>query len=225
LALSHLDFFFLSDGQKIHFLYPPPALIFGRRLLLESLCERVPTSQHSPAHRSSKGWPSAPSTRRMYRYTSELALFFYNKGEKCIDDGHDLSDTARLSVSVRLLHTTTAQHRQYRWGSPAATAKQPKGSSSLATTTTTTTDWRKKKLDKNWAGPPLFPCRWIGVSFNIPSLNIVSVFFLLHGRNLSTKCVCMAVYKQLGSIRFDWAAAQMIERYRLVLNDRVYPVE
>jgi hypothetical protein len=30
--------------------------------------------------------------------------------------------------------------------------------------------------------------------------------------------------KQLGSIRFDWATAQMIERYRLVLNDRVYPV-
>jgi hypothetical protein len=45
-------------------------------------------------------------------------------------------------------------------------------------------------LDKNWAGPPLFPCRWIGVSFNIPSSNIVSVFFLLHRRNLSTKCVC-----------------------------------
>lgn len=123
----------------------------------------------------------------------ELALFFYNKGEKCIDDGHDLSDTARLSVSVRLLHTTTAQHRQYRWGSPAATAKQPKGSSSLATTTTTTTDWRKKKLDKNWAGPPLFPCRWIGVSFNIPSSNIASIFFLLHIEEISRQNVSVAV--------------------------------
>lgn len=101
-----MDFLSFRWAKDAFSIYPPSStLIFGRRLLLllESLCERVPTSQHSPAHRSSKGRPSAPNTRRMYRYTSELALFSYNKGGKCIDDGHDLSDTARLSVSVRLL--------------------------------------------------------------------------------------------------------------------------
>lgn len=174
--------FFLSDGQKIHFLYPPSStLIFGRRLLLllESLCERVPTSQHSPAHRSSKGRPSAPNTRRMYRYTSELALFFlYNKGGKCIDDGHDLSDTARLSVSVRLL---TQNNNCAADNTVGVHQQQPAKRIVLLWQQQQQQQTMEKRswiyIYKNWAGPPLFPCRWIGVSFNSPARsNIVRPF-------------------------------------------------